>query len=220
MQTNNRRYLAATVASAALTFSGGVAVADTTTVAYGQQAHVIIQQFATTLKGELQQAMKSGGPANAVGVCKEQAPAIAASLAEQTGWEVGRTSLKPRNAALNTPDAWEQRVLKQFEDRKAAGQPVAGMTYAEVVQSDSGRPIAICRRSRPQRSALRATAVTSNRVWPNRSIRLILTIRRAATLSAIFAVPSRSLSRSSRGPSNVPRLGRGTIADRGGRAAP
>lgn len=136
MQTNNRRYLVATVASAALTFSGGVAVADTT--ADGQQAHAIVQQFATTLKGELQQAMKSGGPANAVGVCKEQAPAIAASLAEQTGWEVGRTSLKPRNAALNAPDAWEQHVMKQFEDRKAAGQPVAGMTYAEVVQSDSG----------------------------------------------------------------------------------
>jgi len=135
MQTNNRRHLVATVASAALTFSGGVAVADTT--ADGQQAHAIVQQFATTLKGELQQAMKSGGPANAVGVCKEQAPAIAASLAEQTGWEVGRTSLKPRNAALNAPDAWEQRVMKQFEDRKAAGQPVAGMTYAEVVQGDS-----------------------------------------------------------------------------------
>jgi len=135
MQTNNRRHLVATVASAALTFSGGVAVADTT--ADGQQAHAIVQQFATTLKGELQQAMKSGGPANAVGVCKEQAPAIAASLAEQTGWEVGRTSLKPRNAALNAPDAWEQRVMKQFEDRKAAGQPVAGMTYAEVVEGDS-----------------------------------------------------------------------------------
>ena len=136
MQTSNRRYLAATVATAALTFSAGLAVADPTLD--GQQAQVIVQQFATTLKGELQQAMKSGGPANAVGVCKEQAPAIAASLAEQTGWEVGRTSLKPRNAALNAPDAWEQGVLKQFEDRKAAGQPVAGMTYAEVVQSDSG----------------------------------------------------------------------------------
>ena len=136
MQTSNTRYLVATVASAALTFSAGVAVADTT--ADGQQAHAIVKQFATTLKGELQQAMKSGGPANAVGVCKEQAPAIAASLAEQTGWEVGRTSLKPRNVALNAPDAWEQRVMKQFEDRKAAGQPVAGMTYAEVVESDSG----------------------------------------------------------------------------------
>jgi hypothetical protein len=71
-------------------------------------------------------------------VCKERAPAIAASLAEQTGWEVGRTSLKLRNVALNTPDIWEQRVLKQFEDRKAAGQPVAGMTYAEVVETEDG----------------------------------------------------------------------------------
>jgi len=137
MQMSNRRYLAATVATAALTFSAGAAVADTTLD--GQQASVITQQFATTLKGELQQAMKSGGPAQAVDVCKEKAPAIAASLAEQTGWAVGRTSQKPRNAALNSPDAWEQRVLKQFHDRKAAGQPVPGMTYAEVVRSDSGK---------------------------------------------------------------------------------
>jgi hypothetical protein len=115
-----------------------LAVAGTDTTLDGQQAHAIVQQFATTLKGELEGAIKSGGPTKAVGVCKEKAPAIAASLAEQTGWKVGRTSLKLRNAALNSPDAWEQRVLKQFDERKAAGQPVPGMTYAEVVQGDSG----------------------------------------------------------------------------------
>ncbi|MGB5735699.1 MAG: DUF3365 domain-containing protein [Thiohalocapsa sp.] len=132
------RHLASTIAVLAVAFSGSLAAGNADTAADSQQARVIVKQFATTLKGELQQAMKSGGPIAAVDVCKDKAPAIAASLAEQTGWEVGRTSLKPRNAALNTPDAWEQQVLKQFDDRKSADQPVNGMSYAEVVQGDSG----------------------------------------------------------------------------------
>ena len=133
------RYLARTIAAATLACGASGVVADTDTGLYGQQARVIIQQFATTLKGELQQAMKTGGPSSAVAVCKDKAPAIAAELAQQTGWEVGRTSLKPRNSALNGPDAWEQHVLKQFDDRTAAGQPGKGMTYAEVVESGTGK---------------------------------------------------------------------------------
>lgn len=138
MQTSNRRYLAATAAAAAFTFGGALAIADTDTTLDAQEARVITQRFAATLKGELQEAIKSGGPTKAVGVCKERAPAIAASLSEETGWAVGRTSLKLRNPALNAPDAWEQRVLEQFDDRKAAGQPATDMTYAEVVQGNSG----------------------------------------------------------------------------------
>ncbi|WP_295542772.1 DUF3365 domain-containing protein [uncultured Thiohalocapsa sp.] len=103
------------------------------------QARGIIKTFATTLQGELKGAIKSGGPVNAVWVCEEKAPAIAAQLSEQTGWDVGRTSLKTRNAALNTPDAWEQTVLEQFESRKANGESPKGMSYASVVETDGGK---------------------------------------------------------------------------------
>ena len=102
-------------------------------------ARALIKQFATTLQGELKAALNEGGPVAAVQVCNERAPGIAAELSEQSGWDVGRTSLKTRNKALNSPDAWEQQVLEQFESRKAQGESPEGMSYATVQQTDDGK---------------------------------------------------------------------------------
>jgi hypothetical protein len=100
------------------------------------EAKAIVKEFFTTLMGELQAAIKEGGPVNGVVVCQSKAPAIAQELSENTGWEVGRTSLKLRNAALNKADEWELQVLERFEARKAAGEDVETMTYSEVVSED------------------------------------------------------------------------------------
>lgn len=110
-----------------------------TTQEDADQAQQIIKDFATTLQGELKGALQEGGPVNAVSVCKEKAPAIAADLSEESGWDVGRTSLKTRNAALNTPDEWERNVLEQFESRKANGESPEGMSYAAVVDTEDGK---------------------------------------------------------------------------------
>lgn len=114
-------------------------VAMATTEEDADQAQQLIKDFATTLQGELKAALKEGGPVNAVSVCKEKAPAIAANLSEESGWDVGRTSLKTRNAALNTPDEWERNVLEQFESRKANGEAPKGMSYASVVDTGDGK---------------------------------------------------------------------------------
>lgn len=98
-----------------------------------QASRAAIQQFAGMLKGELQAAMKAGGPTQAISVCQERAPEIAASISKEKGWDVGRTSLKLRNPA-NRPDAWELAVLEKFEQRKAAGEPVKTIDYSEVVE--------------------------------------------------------------------------------------
>ena len=98
----------------------------------------LIKQFGGALKSELQAAIKAGGPINAVEVCQDKAPAIAASLSEQSGWQVGRTSLKTRNVALNTPDQWERAVLEQFEQRKQQGESADTLAYAEVVEDADG----------------------------------------------------------------------------------
>ncbi len=95
----------------------------------------VIKEFFGQLKGELQAAMKAGGPLQAIEVCSQKAPGIAQAMSEQTGWEVGRTSLKYRNPA-NAPDAWEQAVLEKFEERKANGEAVADIAYFEVVEED------------------------------------------------------------------------------------
>ena len=104
-----------------------------------EEAKTLIKTFAVTLKGELESAMKQGGPTNAIAVCKERAPAIAAQLSETSGWTVGRTSLKTRNTAQNAPDAWERDVLVRFDARHAAGEPADTLAFGEVVESDGKR---------------------------------------------------------------------------------
>lgn len=100
-----------------------------------QKSKAVVQEFMGQLKGELESAMKAGGPVNAIKVCNEKAPAIAAALSEKHGWKVARTSLKTRNPA-NAPDAWESKVLNDFEARKANGEDVIPMAYFEAVDGD------------------------------------------------------------------------------------
>ncbi len=98
-----------------------------------------LKHFGAMLKKELQQAMKSGGLLKAIEVCNGKAPEIAARITEDTGWDVGRTSLKWRNPD-NEPDAWERKVLKDFEKRRARGERPQAIDYAEVVEQD-GRKV-------------------------------------------------------------------------------
>lgn len=100
------------------------------------EAKRIVKEFAARLRSELQHAIKAGGPVEAISVCQHKAPAIARDLSKQTGWDVGRTSLRLRNPKLDAPDAWEEQVLRELEARKAAGESVQGMAYAEIVAVD------------------------------------------------------------------------------------
>lgn len=94
-----------------------------------------LQEFGARLQGELAEAMQTGGPVEAIRVCNQRAPEIAAEISAETGWSVGRTSLKLRNAA-NAPDEWERTVLEDFDSRRAAGTPAADLTHHEVIESD------------------------------------------------------------------------------------
>lgn len=102
------------------------------------EAKAIVQEFGTALMGELTTALQTEGPIAAIEICQNRAPAIAEELSERTGWEVGRTSLKARNLATNTPDPWETRVLEQFDARRAAGEDIQPMAHAEVIDDEDG----------------------------------------------------------------------------------
>jgi hypothetical protein len=102
------------------------------------ESRAVTMEFMTTLKSELQSAMKADGPVNAIQVCNTRAPEIAADFSEQKGWTVARTSLKYRNPD-NAPDAWERKVLEQFEERKASGEDPKQMVYAEVVEDGGAK---------------------------------------------------------------------------------
>jgi cytochrome c553 len=126
-----------TLLAATLMAASPALVLAETTAHLNDEAKILIKQFASSLQGELVSAIKAGGPVNAIGVCQEKAPAIANSLSESSDWTIGRTSLKTRNPN-NAPDAWETRILKQFESLKAAGNPVSQLSYAEVTE-DGGQ---------------------------------------------------------------------------------
>lgn len=91
-----------------------------------------IKAFGGKLKGELQKAMKAGGPLNAIGVCNVKAPEIAEQTNKDSSAKISRTSLKNRNPG-NAPTDWQRAVLLKFEERKAAGEDVTKIDYSEVV---------------------------------------------------------------------------------------
>jgi len=99
------------------------------------EAVSITQQFVGTLLPTLQLAIASGGPVHAIDVCAVEAPAIAARLSEQTGWDVSRVSLKARNSSTATPDFWETTILSMFDQRHRGGEPGANMNVSEVVST-------------------------------------------------------------------------------------
>lgn len=98
-----------------------------------QDAASIVKRFGGSLKPELKKAIQSGGPAHAISVCSEKAPAIAKQLSAETGWNVKRVSLKARNQNSAIPDDWERKALQQFDKRQAAGESADSMAIAEIV---------------------------------------------------------------------------------------
>ena len=88
------------------------------------------------LKGKLQAAMKSSGPIAAINVCNEQAPLIAKELSEKSGWDIHRTSLKPR---ATKPDAWEKRMMEAFEKQKEKGDGFKRLFVQDIAEAN-GKP--------------------------------------------------------------------------------
>ncbi len=103
------------------------------------EAKALIKQFAGKLKGELVAAMKADGPAAAVGVCQAAAPTVTEEVnANAKGWKIGRTALKLRNPE-NKPDAFELKVLQEFEKQRANGADPKKLAYKEIVNVDGKR---------------------------------------------------------------------------------
>jgi hypothetical protein len=91
-----------------------------------------------TLGGELKAAMTAGGPAQAIGVCKDRAPKIAAEAAQRTGMQIKRVSFKNRNPK-GVPDAWETEALASLEKRLAAGEKPETLDLHGVVNTPDGK---------------------------------------------------------------------------------
>ena len=91
-----------------------------------------------TMGGELKTAMTAGGPAEAIVVCKERAPKIAAEAAQRTGMQIKRVSPKNRNPK-GVPDTWESEALASLEKRLAAGEKPETLDMHAVVNTAEGK---------------------------------------------------------------------------------
>ncbi|MCF6253432.1 MAG: DUF3365 domain-containing protein [Thiomicrorhabdus sp.] len=107
-------------------------MAQTNTEQLDQEARSIAKQFLGQLKPTLQKSMKNDGPVKAIEVCQIKAPKIAQELAQKTGWDINRVSLKPRGESA-TPDQWEAAVLKRFNALLADGTPPKTIEFSAIV---------------------------------------------------------------------------------------
>jgi hypothetical protein len=80
-----------------------------------------VQAFGAELKGALTAGLAAGGPTGAIGVCRDQAPAIAEARSKALGAQVGRTSQRLRNPT-NAPTEAQRAVLDAFARRVGAGE--------------------------------------------------------------------------------------------------
>ena len=106
-----------------------------------EQAKTLTADFLQQLGATMKREMQAGGPSAALKVCREVAPDIANDLSLQKGWQVKRVGTRVRNPMLGTPDAWEQRVLQDFERRAAQGETFDAMTHFEVVEEPAGKSL-------------------------------------------------------------------------------
>lgn len=91
-----------------------------------------------SLGGELKAAMAAGGPEQAIGVCKDKAPAIASGLSANSGYDIKRVSTKNRNPN-GVPDAWEAEAIASLEKRLAAGEKAENLETYAVVGNAKGK---------------------------------------------------------------------------------
>lgn len=116
-----------------------VAISQEETRRMTDEARRVTTRLLDQIRSELVKEMERSGPLRAVIVCKYSAPELTSAISRQAGYRVTRVSLRPRNPALGTPDAWEQQVMLDFERRLAKGEKIETLEHFEVVSEPMGR---------------------------------------------------------------------------------
>ncbi|GAB4116611.1 MAG: DUF3365 domain-containing protein [Acidobacteriota bacterium] len=88
------------------------------------------------LGGELQAALREGGPVHAISICSERALPLTAEITQaHEGVSVKRVTSRYRNPA-NAPDPMEQLALQAFETAAAEGSPLPGPLVQKLRRND------------------------------------------------------------------------------------
>ena len=161
------RPLTCTIALILLAAGAAVRAED---AAWIPQARQVAGEVPPRLLATLTLAIEKGGPDGAIVVCREEAPRLAKAASEQSGWQVRRVSLRPRNPKA-VPDAWERAALEDFDRRAAAGESLATLEKAEVVV-EGGQSVQRYMRALPTQSLCLACHGESAQLSPAVSARL------------------------------------------------
>lgn len=102
-----------------------------------QETRDIAAAMLKELGQTLQAAMEKGGPENAIGVCKTQAPEIAMKLSMKHQLKVARVGTRARNPDMGIPNDWQTQAFKQFETRLAKGDKPYDIEFIQLVKSGS-----------------------------------------------------------------------------------
>ncbi len=84
------------------------------------ESRALAESFGVELQTALKAGLEKGGPVEAVTVCKDLAPQIAARLSRESGAKVSRTSTRFRNPA-NAPEPWQAAWLERFQSDITTG---------------------------------------------------------------------------------------------------
>lgn len=103
------------------------------------ESRKVALQVSQELKTQLVREMQLSGPVRSLLVCKYSCPEILSAQSRKTGWRVVAVSLKPRNSSLGMPDAWEQKVLADFDNRADKGEKADTLEFAEFVSEPQAR---------------------------------------------------------------------------------
>ncbi|HEX9182720.1 MAG TPA: DUF3365 domain-containing protein [Burkholderiales bacterium] len=128
----------ALVAALAVAVGGALAQSEDDARRYLEDGRRVASQLVRELGGELRRELEATGPLRSIIVCKFSAPEVASSLSRSTGWRVSRVSLRTRNPALGQPDAWEHRVLLDFDRRAQGGEKPESIEFGEIVKEPGG----------------------------------------------------------------------------------
>ena len=104
-----------------------------------QDSRKVALQVSLALRTQLLREMQVSGPLRSLIVCKYNCPEILSIQSRKTGWRVAAVSLKPRNSALGMADAWEQKVIADFERRVANGEKAETLEVMETIKEPQGR---------------------------------------------------------------------------------
>jgi len=103
------------------------------------EAREAVRELQQQVGGELRREYERSGTLRSVMVCKYLAPEVSSTVSRKYGAQVKRVSLRVRNPALGTADAWEQDVLLEFDRRLAHGEKADHIDFAEIVKEPQGR---------------------------------------------------------------------------------